>query len=183
MHLVGTVYGHCTTMLYIHGHINRSFNAVEAHSCVDIVAKFPDEQYTIINQSTAGRFDPRVLVNCLQVYTTLALSTYMKWKVKECWNADYHAFLVIGKTCEGLHVKCCVCIEFGVWVQCVIWAIELTYILLHISGGSVSNAEDVHCSWRENKLVVLVLRCSSRCISYHQHAVTGDYIALLHCIA
>ena len=31
------------------------------------VAKFTDEQYTTINQSTAGRFDPRVIVNCLQV--------------------------------------------------------------------------------------------------------------------
>ena len=131
MHLVGTVYGHCTAMLYIHGHINSSFDAVEAHSFVDIVAKFTDEQYTIINQSTAGHFDPRVLVNCLQVYTTLALSTYMKWKVKECWNADYHAYLVICKTCEGLHVKCCVCIEFSVWVQCVIWAIEITYYCIY----------------------------------------------------
>ena len=44
-----------------------SCDAVEAHSCVDIVAKFTDEQYTTINQSTAGRFDPRVFVNCLQV--------------------------------------------------------------------------------------------------------------------
>ena len=42
-------------------------DAVEACSCVDIVAKFTDEQYTTINQSTAGRFDPRVFVNCLQV--------------------------------------------------------------------------------------------------------------------
>ena len=42
-------------------------DAVEAHSCIDIVAKFSDEQYTTINQSTAGRFDPRVFVNCLQV--------------------------------------------------------------------------------------------------------------------
>ena len=32
-----------------------------------IVAKFTDEQCTTINQSTAGRFDPRVFVNCLQV--------------------------------------------------------------------------------------------------------------------
>ena len=32
-------------------------DAVEARSCVDIVAKFTDEQYTTINQSTAGRFD------------------------------------------------------------------------------------------------------------------------------
>ena len=29
------------------------------------VAKFTDEHYTTINQSTAGRFDPRVFVNCL----------------------------------------------------------------------------------------------------------------------
>ena len=32
-----------------------------------VVAKFTDEQYATINQSTAGRFDPRVFVNCLQV--------------------------------------------------------------------------------------------------------------------
>ena len=29
--------------------------------------KFTDEQYTTVNQSTAGRFGPRVFVNCLQV--------------------------------------------------------------------------------------------------------------------
>ena len=45
----------------------RNFDAVEAHTYVDIVVKFTDEQYTTINQSTAGRFDPRVIVNCLQV--------------------------------------------------------------------------------------------------------------------
>ena len=44
-----------------------AYDAVEAHSCIDIVAKFTDEQYTTINQSTAGRFDPRVFVNCLLV--------------------------------------------------------------------------------------------------------------------
>ena len=33
------------------------------------IAKFTDEQYATINQSTAGRFDPRVFVNCLQVHT------------------------------------------------------------------------------------------------------------------
>ena len=32
-----------------------------------MVAKFTDERYTTINQSTAGRFDSRVFVNCLQV--------------------------------------------------------------------------------------------------------------------
>ena len=31
------------------------------------MAKFTDEQYATINQSTAGCFDPRVFVNCLQV--------------------------------------------------------------------------------------------------------------------
>ena len=36
--------------------------AIEAHSCVDIVAKFTDEQYTTINQSTPGHFDPRDFV-------------------------------------------------------------------------------------------------------------------------
>ena len=40
-----------------------TYAAVEAHSCIDIVAKFTDEQYTTINQC----FDPRVFVNCLQV--------------------------------------------------------------------------------------------------------------------
>ena len=40
-------------------------DAVEAHSCIDIVAQFTDEQYTTINQSTAGCFDPGVFVNCL----------------------------------------------------------------------------------------------------------------------
>ena len=31
---------------------NCSIDAVEAHNCVDIVAKFTDEQYTTVNQST-----------------------------------------------------------------------------------------------------------------------------------
>ena len=29
-----------------------------------VLVKFTDEQYTTINQSTTGRFDPRVFVNC-----------------------------------------------------------------------------------------------------------------------
>ena len=48
-------------------HNQRHIDAVEAHSGVDIVAKFTDEQYTTINQSTAGQFDPRGFVNCLHV--------------------------------------------------------------------------------------------------------------------
>ena len=34
-----------------------------------LVVKFTDEQYTAINQSTAGCFDPRVFVNYLRVET------------------------------------------------------------------------------------------------------------------
>ena len=39
-----------------------------------MVAKFTYEQYATINQSTAGRFDPRVFVNCLQVEKCCAFS-------------------------------------------------------------------------------------------------------------
>ena len=58
---------HVHTYIHLYVLSNLICDAVEAHSCVDIVAKFTDEQYTTINQSTAGRFDPRVFVNCLQV--------------------------------------------------------------------------------------------------------------------
>ena len=34
---------------------------------LQLVVKFTEEQYTTINQSRAGHFDPRVFVNCLQV--------------------------------------------------------------------------------------------------------------------
>ena len=37
-----------------------------------MIAKFTDEQYTTINQSTAGLFDPRVIVNCLQLLTLVS---------------------------------------------------------------------------------------------------------------
>jgi len=40
-----------------------------------LVVTFTDEQYTTINQSTAGRFDPRVFVNCLQLATCKQLTT------------------------------------------------------------------------------------------------------------
>ena len=39
-----------------------------------IIAKFTDEQCATINQSTAGRFDPRIFVNCLQVSTCKQLT-------------------------------------------------------------------------------------------------------------
>ena len=57
-------------------------DAVEAHIYVDIVVKFTDEQYTTINQSTAGRFYPRVFVNCLQVTKSLVSS----WQRPSGWN-------------------------------------------------------------------------------------------------
>ena len=41
-------------------------DTVVAHSCVYIETKFTDEQYTTMNQSTAGHFDLRVFVNYLQ---------------------------------------------------------------------------------------------------------------------
>ena len=43
------------------------YDTAEALSCVRIVVKFTDEQYTTINQLTAGRFNRRVFVSCLQV--------------------------------------------------------------------------------------------------------------------
>ena len=43
-----------------------------------IIAKFTDEQYTTINQSTVGRFDPRVLVNCLQAFTPITCKLLTK---------------------------------------------------------------------------------------------------------
>ena len=38
-------------------------------------AKFADDHYTTVNQSTAGHFDLRVFVNCLQVHGKHAVVT------------------------------------------------------------------------------------------------------------
>ena len=43
---MGSNHHHCKKNYYV--------DAVEVQSCIDIVAKFTDEQYTTINQSTAG---------------------------------------------------------------------------------------------------------------------------------
>ena len=53
-------------------------DAVEAHSCDNIVTTFTDEQYTTINQSTTGRFTRRVFVNCLQVEGKLTKTLGLK---------------------------------------------------------------------------------------------------------
>ena len=47
------------------------------------LAKFTDEQYTTINQSTAGRFDPRVFVNCLQVFLRCTQSRTILYTCKQ----------------------------------------------------------------------------------------------------
>ena len=52
--------------------------------------KFTDEQYTIINQSTAGWFDSRVFVNCLQVekchdFTLIRVCFRVRAEVKMEW--------------------------------------------------------------------------------------------------
>ena len=51
-----------------------SFQSIQSLVIDDMVAKFTDEQYATINQSTAGRFDPRVFVNCLQLLTCKQLT-------------------------------------------------------------------------------------------------------------
>ena len=40
-------------------------DAVEAHSCIDIVAKFTDKQCTTTDHSNAGHFDPRVVLQLI----------------------------------------------------------------------------------------------------------------------
>ena len=53
-------------------------DAVEAHSCVEHTdAKFFIEQNTTVNdKSTAGRFDPKVFVNCVQDDSTQLTKTF-----------------------------------------------------------------------------------------------------------
>ena len=49
-HLMATLYGDTiATHLFTICKYREIRDAVEAHSCVDIVAKFTDEQYTTIN--------------------------------------------------------------------------------------------------------------------------------------
>ena len=45
------------------------------HSTIpnQVSTKFTYEQYATVNQSNAGRFDPRVFVNCLQVVSLAVL--------------------------------------------------------------------------------------------------------------
>ena len=61
---------------YVYTHRSRSATLQPTKTQTDavevalIVAKFTDEQYTTINQSTAGRFNPRVFVNCLPLVSS-----------------------------------------------------------------------------------------------------------------
>ena len=51
------------------------FTVLTYNNKMNGLAKFTDEQYTTINQSTAGRFDLRVFVNCLQVVSKSLVSS------------------------------------------------------------------------------------------------------------
>ena len=42
------------------------------------LAEFTDEQYTTTNQSRAGRFNPKVFVNCLQACKQLTKTLGLK---------------------------------------------------------------------------------------------------------
>ena len=48
--------------------ITLYLDAVEAHSCVDPLMpnSFFEQNTTVNDKSTAGRFDPKVFVNCVQ---------------------------------------------------------------------------------------------------------------------
>ena len=58
--------------------VDRAYSKFSKHQ-EHSTAKFTDEHYTTINQSTAGRFDLRVFVNCLQVtlYRLVCIITEM----------------------------------------------------------------------------------------------------------
>ena len=49
-----------------------------------LVAKFTDEQYTTVNQSRAGCFDPKVFVNCLQACTQLISCSLRTLHILQC---------------------------------------------------------------------------------------------------
>ena len=48
--------------------MKRQHDAVEAHGCVDPLMpnSFLSKSTTVNDKSTAGRFDPKVFVNCIQ---------------------------------------------------------------------------------------------------------------------
>ena len=57
-------------------------------SHTEIVVKFTDEQYTTINQSTAGRFDPRVFVNCLQDHQRVNIHSFHGTNTMPCTHVN-----------------------------------------------------------------------------------------------
>ena len=63
----------CLAQCFIHNGDNTMMLWRLIVVLIYIVAKFTDEQYTTINQSTAGHFDPRVFINCLQMTSTCKL--------------------------------------------------------------------------------------------------------------
>ena len=53
---------------YVHTYVHVQYDAVEAHSCVDPLMpnSFLSKNTTVNDKSTAGCFDPKVFVNCVQ---------------------------------------------------------------------------------------------------------------------
>ena len=60
------------------------------------MAKFTDEQYATINESNAGRFDPRVFVNCSSVNFTIINVTMSLYSI----NHTMHHMSLAN---EGMH--------------------------------------------------------------------------------
>ena len=74
--------------------IADELNCMSASVVIIHLAKFTDDQYTTINQSTAGRFDPRVFVNCLQVDKVPRVETSCSWLINSCvlLISEFHYF-------------------------------------------------------------------------------------------
>ncbi len=70
------------------------------------VTKFTDEQHTTINQSTAGRFNPRVFVNCLQVYKRNYKP--LQYQIDFCQLTTYVCTYTCKYVC-GTHIRMYVC--------------------------------------------------------------------------
>ena len=73
MHSLKLAVLHCTKVSLYMAVVCRLFmllvgDAVEAHNCVDPLMpnSFLSKNTTVNDKSTAGRFDPKVFVNCIQ---------------------------------------------------------------------------------------------------------------------
>ena len=110
-----------------------------------IVEKFTDEQYTTVNQSTAGRFNPRVFVNCLQavcrICKQLIKTLSIEHDVKVC---DYlhsekntRALTKVSRSVhclqpQGFKVICESSVDFWFVFHCGIYFIQYFFIVFDI---------------------------------------------------